>query len=48
IPGQPPRYPRTRMGVLEVMRDAFVRARDYKRSWDDFRAGKTRVPPRRD
>ena len=48
VPGQQPRYPRTRMGVLEVMRDAFVRARDYKRSWDDFRAGRTRVPPRRD
>src|SRR4029453_18711212 len=25
-PGQTPRYPRTRMGTLEVMRDAFVRA----------------------
>ncbi|HSI88379.1 MAG TPA: amidohydrolase family protein [Pyrinomonadaceae bacterium] len=46
--GQTPRYPRTRMGVLETMRDAFVRARDYKQSLDDFRAKKTRVPPRRD
>lgn len=46
--GQTPRYPRTRMGTLEVMRDAFVRARDYKQAWDDFRAKKTRVPPRRD
>jgi imidazolonepropionase-like amidohydrolase len=47
-PGQTLRYPRTRMGVLEVMRDAFVRARDYKRSWDDFNAKRTRVRPRRD
>ena len=47
-PGQTPRYPRTRMGVLETMRDAFVRARDYKQSWDDFRAKKTNLPPRRD
>ncbi len=47
-PGQTPRYPRTRMGTLEVMRDAFVRARDYKQSWDDYRAKKTKVPPRRD
>jgi imidazolonepropionase-like amidohydrolase len=47
-PGQTPRYPRTRMGTLEVMRDAFVRARDYKQAWDDFRAKKTNVPPRRD
>ncbi|MEP7148623.1 MAG: amidohydrolase family protein [Acidobacteriota bacterium] len=46
--GQTPRYPRTRMGTLEVMRDAFVRARDYKKSWEDYRAKKTMVPPRRD
>jgi imidazolonepropionase-like amidohydrolase len=48
LPGQTRRYPQTRMGTLEVMRDAFVRARDYKQAWDDFKAGKTRVPPRRD
>jgi imidazolonepropionase-like amidohydrolase len=47
-PGQTARYPRTRMGTVEVMRDAFVRARDYKKAWDDFKAKKTRVPPRRD
>jgi imidazolonepropionase-like amidohydrolase len=47
-PGQQLRYPRTRMGTMEVIRDAFVRARDYRRAWDDFRAGKTKVPPRRD
>ncbi|HVF30722.1 MAG TPA: amidohydrolase family protein [Pyrinomonadaceae bacterium] len=47
-PGQAPRYPRTRMGSIEVIRDAFRRALDYKRSWDDFRAKKTNVPPRRD
>ncbi|MFV0389076.1 MAG: amidohydrolase family protein [Pyrinomonadaceae bacterium] len=40
------RYPATRMGTLEVMRDAFVRARDYKRAWDDYRAGKTKVQPK--
>lgn len=47
-PGATPRYPRTRMGVMEVIRDAFVRARDYKKEWDDFRAKKTVVQPRRD
>jgi imidazolonepropionase-like amidohydrolase len=47
-PGQQPRYPRTRMGVMEVIRDAFVRAKDYKQEWDDFRAGKTKIQPRRD
>ncbi len=41
------RYPATRMGTLEVMRDAFIRAKDYKKSWDDYRAKKTKVPPKR-
>ncbi len=47
-PGQTPRYPRTRMGTMEVIRDAFIRAREYKQAWDDFRAKKTRVQPRID
>jgi imidazolonepropionase-like amidohydrolase len=46
--GQQARYPRTRMGTMEVIRDAFLRARDYKQSWDDFRAKKTKIQPRRD
>ena len=53
IPGLQPRYPATRMGVEEVIRDAFTRARDYKRDWDDYRAAVGRreqnvMPPRRD
>jgi imidazolonepropionase-like amidohydrolase len=36
------------MGTMEVIRDAFLRARDYKQAWDDFKAKKTNVPPRRD
>lgn len=47
-PGQTPRYPRTRMGTMEVIRDAFVRAREYKQAWDDYRAKKTRTQPRVD
>lgn len=47
-PGQPLRYPRTRQGTIEIMRDAFTRARDYRQAWADFRAGKTKVPPRTD
>ena len=43
-PGGVRRYPATRMGTLEVMRDAFVRAQDYKKSWDDYRAGKDSYP----
>jgi imidazolonepropionase-like amidohydrolase len=53
VPGQPRRYPSTRMGVEEVIRDAFVRARDYKKTWDEYRAAvqrgeKNLLPPRRD
>ena len=48
----PRRYPGTRMGQEEVLRDAFMRAKDYKASWDDYRAksakDKTLIPPRRD
>jgi imidazolonepropionase-like amidohydrolase len=51
--GQQRRYPATRMGVEETIRDAFVRARDYKKSWDEYRAAlgkgdKNVIPPRRD
>jgi imidazolonepropionase-like amidohydrolase len=53
IPGQPRRYPATRMGVEETIRGAFSEARDYKKAWDDFNkrsaAGeKNLIPPRRD
>ena len=47
-PGSTVRYPRTRMGVVETMRDAFMRARDYRQAWNDFKSGKTRVQPRKD
>ncbi len=47
-PGQTFRYPRTRMGTMETIRDAFRRARDYKQAWDDFRGKKTKVPPHTD
>lgn len=47
------RYPNTRMGVAEVIRDAFSRARDYRSAWAEYRAAAGRgermaVPPRRD
>src|SRR6184192_2361355 len=53
IPGQPRRYPATRMGVAETIRGAFSEARDYKKTWDDYHkrvaAGeKNLIPPRRD
>jgi imidazolonepropionase-like amidohydrolase len=51
--GTPRRYPSTRMGQEEVLRDAFIRAQDYKKEWDDYRARAARrepnlVAPRRD
>ncbi len=53
IPGQPRRYPSTRMGVEETIRGAFSEARDYKKTWDEynkrFAAGeKNLIPQRRD
>lgn len=52
-PGVTRRYPNTRMGVEETIRDAFTRARDYKAGWDEYRAAvakgeKNLVAPRRD
>src|SRR4030095_1940279 len=52
-PGVQRRYPNTRMGVEETIRDAFTRARDYKTIWDEYRAKaaqgeKNLMPPRRD
>jgi imidazolonepropionase-like amidohydrolase len=34
------RYPDTRMGVEQVLIDAFPRAKDYKKSWDEYNAKK--------
>lgn len=53
IPGQPKRYPASRMGVEETIRGAFTEARDYKNAWDAYNkkvAGgeKNVLPPRRD
>jgi len=52
-PGQPRRYPATRLGVEDVIRQSFTEAVAYKKEWDDYNsakaAGKTNlIPPRRD
>jgi imidazolonepropionase-like amidohydrolase len=44
----PPRYPQSRAGVEQVIRDAFIRARDYKAEWAEWNARKQGLPPRRD
>jgi imidazolonepropionase-like amidohydrolase len=45
------RYPDTRMGVEQVLVDAFTRAKDYKKAWQDYNGAKDKkglIPPRRD
>ncbi len=46
------RYPATRMGVEDVIREAFTEARQYQRAWKDYEAkkasGQDAVPPHRD
>ncbi|HEX7906161.1 MAG TPA: amidohydrolase, partial [Chitinophagaceae bacterium] len=45
------RYPDTRMGVEQVLVDAFTRAKDYKKEWADYTALKDKkgvAAPRRD
>src|SRR5271169_5744454 len=52
-PGIPPRYPATRLGTEEVIRQAFIEATEYKKQWDDYNARRAAgesnlIPPRRD
>ena len=44
-----PRYPTTRLGVEQVIRERFMAALDYKREWAAYEANsKGKLPPRRD
>ncbi|MBC8256051.1 MAG: amidohydrolase family protein [Candidatus Marinimicrobia bacterium] len=46
------RYPQTRMGVEQILRDAFASAVEYQNEWIDFRKNnkkwKKKIPPRQD
>jgi imidazolonepropionase-like amidohydrolase len=42
------RYPDTRMGTQEIIRDHFLAARDYEREWQRWEASGEGIPPRRD
>ena len=50
----PDRYPLTRMGVQDVVRQAFLEAREHQRQWREYEAAKKAtpakplIPPRRD
>ena len=52
IPGAPQRFPATRMGVEETIRQAFTEGREYSKRWEVYDAAKKRgedpLPPRRD
>jgi imidazolonepropionase-like amidohydrolase len=52
ILGAPQRYPATRMGVMDVIRESFQDAREYARALADYeaakKAGRKAIPPRRD
>jgi imidazolonepropionase-like amidohydrolase len=43
IPGGNNRYPDTRMGVEQVLEDAFTRAKDYKKGWDNYNTEKEKL-----
>ncbi len=47
-----PRYPGTRMGVEDVIREAFTQAKQYQADWKNYEARKAKgesvLPPRRD
>ena len=42
------RYPQTRMGVEQIIRDAFQAALDYQQRWRDWQRTRQGLPPRRD
>ena len=46
------RYPQTRMGVEQIIRDAFNAARDYDHRWKTYKSNakvqRVKIPPRRD
>lgn len=58
IPGRTPRYPRTRMGQEELLREVFTRAQEYQAEWKSYGDAKARrrgdaktaepLPPKRD
>ncbi len=42
------RYPDTRMGTQEIIRDHFMAARDYEAEWERWEENREGLPPRRD
>ena len=47
----PQRYPASRMGVMDVVRQAFLDAKEYQAAWKEYeteKRGDRAIPPRRD
>ncbi len=42
------RYPQTRMGVEQIIQDAFLAAQEYRREWEAWREQPSGIPPRVD
>ncbi|MEQ8790229.1 MAG: amidohydrolase family protein [Pirellulaceae bacterium] len=42
------RYPQSRMGVEQIIRDEFAAARSYRKQWDAWNKSHEGLPPRRD
>ncbi len=42
------RYPNTRMGTEQIIKDAFEAARKYEKDWQSWERNRQGVPPRRD
>lgn len=42
------RYPQTREGVEQIIRDEFRAALDYEKIWKEYQDGRRHIPPRRD
>jgi imidazolonepropionase-like amidohydrolase len=42
------RYPDTRMGTEQIIRDHFMAAQEYQRTWQEWERNRRGVPPRRD
>ncbi len=43
VPGGNNRYPDTRMGVEQVLIDAFTRAKDYKKEWTEYNTAREKL-----
>jgi imidazolonepropionase-like amidohydrolase len=48
VPTPSTRYPQSRMGVEQLLRDAFQAAREYQQLWQRWTQNPTGPPPRRD